>query len=122
MSDKLCNGLILGGTPTNIGRRNFQDVTKIESDPKPRSEVVDALYGNLYDALVNCDQEFVEVVAYKADTSNLIHFRITDKNEHEDDLVNIKEQWIDGKIDVVDIKPQYCVASTYLVVPVYGRM
>lgn len=122
MSDKLHIGIILGGTPMSIGRRNFQDVTKIESDPKPRSKVVDELYGNLYDALVNCDQDFVEVVAYKADTSNLIHFRITDKNEHEDDLVKIKEQWIEGKIDVVDIKPQYCVASTYLVVPVHGRM
>lgn len=120
MSNKLHIGLILGGTPMNIGSRNFPDVTKLESDPKPRNEVADALYGSLYDALVNCDEDFVDVVAYKADTSNPIHFRITDKNEHEDDLRDIKEQLIDGKIDVVDIKPKYCVATTYIIVPVHG--
>ena len=120
MSNKLHIGLILGGTPMNLGRRSFPDVTKVESDPKPRNEVADMLYGSLYDALVNCDEDYVDVVAYKADTSNPIHFRITDKNEHEDDLRDIKEQLIDGKIDVVDIKPKYCVATTYIIVPVHG--
>jgi len=120
MSNKLCIGLCLGGTPMNISRRSFPDVTKIKPHPDTRSKIADALYGDIEDALTNCDEEYVEVTAYKADTSNPIHFRITDDNEHGDDLRYIKEQLIDGNIDVVDIKPNGCIASTYIIVPVNG--
>lgn len=117
-----CIGLVIGGTPMDIGRRHFGDFRKVCPVPKGRAEVAGELYGNLYDALVNCDEEWVDVVAYGADTSNPVSFRITDGDEHEEELRRIGRQLADGIIDVVNVRPKGCVETVYAVVPVEGDM
>jgi hypothetical protein len=119
---KPCIGLVIGGTPMNIGKRSFGNITKISPEPKGRRYTATELYDSMYDALVNCDEKFVDVVAYKADTSNPVSFRITDEDDHDEDVRDLKFQLIDGRIDVVNIKPSGCVETTYAIVPVDGDM
>ena len=119
---KPCIGLVIGGTPMNIGKRSFGNIAKISPEPKGRRYTATELYDSMYDALVNCDEKFVDVVAYKADTSNPVSFRITDEDDHDEDVRDLKFQLIDGRIDVVNIKPSGCVETTYAIVPVDGDM
>ena len=119
---KPCIGLVIGGTPMNIGKRSFGNITKISPEPKCRKDTAIELHNSLYDAVVNCDEKWVDVVAYKADTSNPVSFRITDEDDHNEDFLDLKFQLIDGKIDVVNIKPNRCVETTYAIVPVDGDM
>lgn len=119
---KPCIGLVIGGTPMNIGKRSFGSIAKISPEPKGRQYTATELYNSMYDALVNCDKKFVDVVAYKADTSNPVSFRITDEDDHDEDVRDLKFQLIDGKIDVVNIKPSGCIETTYAIVPVDGDM
>ena len=119
---KPCIGLVIGGTPMNIGKRSFGNITKISPEPKGRRYTATELYDSIHDALVNCDEKFVDVVAYKADTSNPVSFRITDEDDHDEDVRDLKFQLIDGKIDVVNIKPSGCIETTYAIVPVDGDM
>ena len=119
---KPCIGLVIGGTPMNIGKRSFGDITKISREPTGRRYTATELYNSIYDSLVNCDEKWVDVVAYKADTSNPVSFRITDEDDHDEDVRNLKFQLIDGEIDVVNIKPSGCIETTYTIVPVDGDM
>ena len=117
-----CIGLVIGGTPMYIGSRAFGNFSKLSPVPRGRRAVATELYGSMYDALANCDEKWVDVVAYRADTANPITFRITNKDEHEEDLRDIKCQLVDGHIDVVNIKPRGCVETVYAIVPVDGDM
>lgn len=119
---KPCIGLVIGGTPMYIGNRAFGDFRKLSPVPKGRKEVATELYDSMYDALANCDEKWVDVVAYRADTANPIAFRITDRDGHEEALRDIKCQLIDGHISVVNIKPKACVETVYAIVPVDGDM
>lgn len=116
-----CIGLVLGGSPMTLGRRNFFDVARLPENPGSRAYVAGELWGNLYDALVNCDEEWVEVTAYSADTTHCVRFRIDDDNEHEEELEAVKAMLADGKVDVVNIRPKGCIETNYVVVPVEGK-
>ena len=115
-------GLIVGGSAFSIGKRHFPDFTKVLASPASRRGTADELFGSLYDALVNCDEEYIDVVAYRADLCNPVNFRIDDADEHEDDLVDLKMQLVDGKVDVIVIKPKNCIETIYSIVPVDGDM
>ena len=121
MSQKLYIGLVIGGSAFCQGRRTFGNVAKIFEEPKSRREVADELFTNLDDAITNCDEDFIDVVAYKNDFCNITTFRITDKNEHGDDLIDLKMKLIDGNVDIINIKPKSCFETVYSIVPVHGE-
>ena len=119
---KPCIGLVIGGTPMYIGNRTFGDFVKLSPVPRGRREVAAELYDSMYDALANCDEGWVDVVAYRADTGNPVTFRITDRDGHEEDLRDLRFRLVDGGIDVVNVRPRGCVETVYAVVPVDGEM
>ena len=97
------------------------DVVKLIDKPMTREKAATEMFANLEDAIVNCDERFIDVAKYKADGANQLRFRITDKDEHEADLQTLKQQLIDGGIDVVNVKPSACAPSLYCLVPVNGN-
>lgn len=115
--------IVVGGTTLDWcnGTTPIPDVYKLIEKPTTRKKAAEELFLNLEDAIVNCDQKFIDVAKYKADGANQLRFRITDKNQHEADLQLIKQHLIDGGVDVVFVRPSACAPSLYCLVPVNGR-
>lgn len=115
--------IVIGGTIIDWFNNTtpIVDVAKLTENPMPREKAATELFSNLEDAIVNCDARGIDVAQYKVDGTNQRRFKITDKEPHEDDLQSIKQQLIDGSIDVVNIKPSACVPSLYCLVPVNGK-
>lgn len=114
--------IVIGGTTLDWFNSTtpIPDVVKLIDKPMTREKAAKEMFANLEDAIVNCDERFIDVAKYKADGANQLRFRITDKDEHEADLQTIKQQLIDGGIDVVNVKPSACAPSLYCLVPVKG--
>jgi hypothetical protein len=115
--------IVVGGTTLDwcTSTISIPDVYKLIEKPTTRKKAAEEMFLNLEDAIVNCDQKFIDVAKYKADGANQLRFRITDKEQHESDLQLIKQQLIDGGIDVVFVRPSSCAPSLYCLVPVNGR-
>lgn len=115
--------IVIGGTTLDWFNSTtpIPDVVKLIDKPMTREKAAKEMFANLEDAIVNCDEKFIDVAKYKADGANQLRFRITDKDEHEADLQTLKQQLIDGGIDVVNVKPSACAPSLYCLVPVNGN-
>lgn len=116
-------GIIVGGTTLDWCNQTtpIPDVTKIFDKPLTRKKAAEELFATMEDAVVNCDEKFIDIAKYKADGANQLRFRITDKEPHEADLQTLKQQLIDGGIDVVFVRPSACAPSLYCLVPVNGN-
>jgi hypothetical protein len=115
--------IVVGGTTLDWFNNTtpIPDVVKLIDKPMTREKAAKEMFANLEDAIVNCDARYIDVAKYKADGANQLRFRITDKDEHEADLQTLKQQLIDGGIDVVNVRPSACAPSLYCLVPVNGN-
>lgn len=120
--EKTYLAIVIGGTTLDWFNKTtpIPDVVKLIDKPTTREKAAKEMFANLEDAIVNCDERFIDVAKYKADGANQLRFRITDKDPHEADLQTLKQQLIDGGIDVVNVKPSACAPSLYCLVPVNG--
>lgn len=115
--------IVIGGTTLDWCNNStpIPDVYKLIEKPTTRKKAAEELFLNIEDAIVNCDQKFIDVAKYKADGANQLRFRITDKDPHETDIQLIKQHLIDGGVDVVFVRPSACAPTLYCLVPVNGR-